>query len=165
MTSRRTFLAGAMALAAAPLAAQDRRQYRIGMLETVPIAANNANLAELHKGMKDLGHEEGKTYIVLYRSAEGRTERFAALASELARQKVDVFLTRGTPATLAARDTDSGIPVIASAMADAMTGMPLSVSRAASVAGVPRVKKTSTFCRASSLASAGNLSVRPSAER
>jgi putative ABC transport system substrate-binding protein len=55
---------------------------------------------------------------VLYRSAEGRTERFAALAAELARQNIDVFLTRGTPATLAARDTESGIPVVASAIAD-----------------------------------------------
>jgi putative ABC transport system substrate-binding protein len=123
MSSRRTFLAGALALAAAPLAAQERRQFRIGMLETVPIAANNANLAELHKGLKDLGYEEGKDYAVLYRSAEGRTERFPALAAELARQKVDVFLTRGTPATLAARDTDSGIPVVASAIADAIDGV------------------------------------------
>src|SRR3954466_8248579 len=97
MSSRRTFLAGAMALAAAPLAAQERRQVRIGMLETVSIAANNGNLAELHKGLQDLGYEEGKTYIVLYRSAEGHTERFPALAAELVRQKVDVFLTRGTP--------------------------------------------------------------------
>jgi len=128
MTSRRTFLAGAVALAAAPavappLAAQERRLVRIGMLETVPIAANNANLAELHKGLKELGYEEGKSYVVLYRSADGRTERFAALAAELARQKVDVFLTRGTPATLAARDTESGVPVIASAIADAIDGV------------------------------------------
>ena len=123
MTSRRTFLAGAVALAAAPLAAQEKRQVRIGMLETVPIAANNANLAELHKGLKGLGYEEGKTYVVLYRSAEGRTERFPALAAELARQKVDVFLTRGTPATLAARDTESGIPVVASAIGDSIDGV------------------------------------------
>jgi putative tryptophan/tyrosine transport system substrate-binding protein len=127
MTSRRTFLAGAVALAAAPaplpIAAQEKRVYRIGMLETVPIAANNANLAELHKGLKDLGHEESQTYLVLYRSAEGHTERFPALAAELVRQKVDVFLTRGTPATLAARDTESGIPVIASAIADPIDGV------------------------------------------
>ncbi|HKU45559.1 MAG TPA: ABC transporter substrate-binding protein, partial [Burkholderiales bacterium] len=76
-----------------------------------------------HKGLKELGYEEGKSYVVLYRSADGRTERFAALAAELARQKVDVFLTRGTPATLAARDTESGVPVIASAIADAIDGV------------------------------------------
>ena len=123
MTSRRTFLAGALALATAPLAAQERRPLRIGMLETVPIAANNANLSELHKGLKDLGYTEGKSYVVLYRSADGRTERFPGLAAELARQKVDVFLTRGTPATLAARDTESGIPVVASAIADSIDGV------------------------------------------
>ncbi len=123
MTSRRTFLAGAAALAAAPLAAQERQVIRIGMLETVPIASNNANLSELHRGLKELGYEEGKSYVVLYRSAEGRTERFPALAAELAKQKVDVFLTRGTPATLAARDTESGVPVIASAIADSIEGV------------------------------------------
>ena len=119
MTSRRTFLAGALALTAAPLAAQDKpTPKRIGMLETLAIRMNNAHLVEFHKGMKELGHEEGQSYIVLYRSAEGRAERFPALAAELARLKVDVFLTRGTPATLAARDTESGIPVVASAIAE-----------------------------------------------
>jgi len=92
--------------------------YRIGMLESVPIAAASLNLGEFHRGMKELGYEEGRAYLVLYRSAEGRTERFPALAAELARQNIDVFLTRGTPATIAARDTESGIPVVASAIAD-----------------------------------------------
>ena len=119
MTSRRTFLAGALALTAAPLAAQDKPALRrIGMIENLPIGASNANLVELHKGLKELGHEEGKTYLIVYRSADGRAERFASIATELARQKVDVFLTRGTPATIAARDTQSGIPVVASAVAD-----------------------------------------------
>jgi putative tryptophan/tyrosine transport system substrate-binding protein len=119
MTSRRTFLAGALALTAAPLAAQDKPPLRrIGMIENLPIGASNANLVELHKGLKELGHEEGKTYLIVYRSADGRAERFASIATELARQKVDVFLTRGTPATIAARDTQSGIPVVASAVAD-----------------------------------------------
>jgi putative ABC transport system substrate-binding protein len=141
MTSRRTFLAGALALGCAPLAAQEKRErvYRIGMLETLPIAANNANLAELHKGLKDLGYEESRSYVVLYRSAEGHTDRFAALAAELARQKVDVFLTRGTPATLAARDTESGIPVVASAIADPIDGVTGLTSNVAEI-GAKRIE-------------------------
>jgi len=114
-------MAGALAFAAAPVAAQQKpaaKVYRIGMLESVPIAAASLYLGEFHRGMKELGYEEGRTYLVLYRSSEGRTERFTALAAELARQNIDVFLTRGTPATLAARDTESGIPVVASAIAD-----------------------------------------------
>ena len=88
------------------------------MLEAVPISSNNVNLVEFHKGMRELGHEDGKTYLVVYRSAEGRGERFPALAAELAKQKIDVFLTRGTPATIAARDTETGIPIVAAAVAD-----------------------------------------------
>lgn len=119
MTSRRTFLAGALALTAAPLGAQRKPVLkRIGMLETAPVAANTTNLVEFHKGMEELGHREGETYVVLYRSAEGRAERFPALAAELVKQKVDVFVTRGTPATIAARDTETGIPIVASAVAD-----------------------------------------------
>jgi putative ABC transport system substrate-binding protein len=124
MTSRRTFLAGALALTAAPLGAQQKKPAvpsqpkRIGMLETVPISANGSNLVEFHKGMQELGHQDGKTYLIVYRSAEGRAERFPALAAELAKQKIDVFLTRGTPATIAARDTETGIPIVASAVAD-----------------------------------------------
>jgi len=123
MTSRRTFLAGALALTAAPLGAQQKpaaaaQPKRIGMLEAVPISSNNVNLVEFHKGMRELGHEDGKTYLVVYRSAEGRGERFPALAAELAKQKIDVFLTRGTPATIAARDTETGIPIVAAAVAD-----------------------------------------------
>src|ERR671935_1797040 len=118
---RRRFLAGALALAAARLAAQEKpasKLARIGMLESVPIGAASINLGEFHRGMTELGHEEGRSYLVLYRSSDGRGERFALLATELARQGIDVFLTRGTPATLAARDTESGIPVVASAVAD-----------------------------------------------
>jgi putative tryptophan/tyrosine transport system substrate-binding protein len=116
MKARRRFLAGLLVVAAAPLGAQPKRAHRIGMLETVPIAANTANLGEFHKGMQELGYAEGTGYFVLYRSSEGRPERFPALAAELARQNVDLFLTRGTPAALAA--VRHGRPVVAAAIAD-----------------------------------------------
>ncbi|HET7363744.1 MAG TPA: ABC transporter substrate-binding protein [Burkholderiales bacterium] len=131
MKPRRRFLAGALALAAARLTAQEKpaaKVYRIGMLESVPIGAATINLGEFHRGMSELGHEEGRTYLVFYRSSDGRAERFASLATELARQGVDVFLARGTPAAIAARDTETGIPVVASAVAD-----PLEAKLAASL--------------------------------
>lgn len=143
MTSRRSFIAGALALAWAPLGAQEKpaaRLHRIGMLETVSIGANNANLVELHKGLKELGYAEGRTYLILYRSAEGHTERFPALAAELARQKVDVFLTRGTPATIAARDVAGGIPVVASAVADAVEGNVTGLTSAVAELAAKRVE-------------------------
>ncbi|MFN2643877.1 MAG: ABC transporter substrate-binding protein [Burkholderiales bacterium] len=121
MKPRRRFLAGALAFAAAPLAAQEKpaaKLFRVGMLESVPIAASSLNLGQFHNGMRELGYEEGRSYLVFYRSSDGRAERFPALAAELVRQSVDVFVARGTPATLAARDTETGIPVVTSAIAD-----------------------------------------------
>ncbi len=120
MNARRRALAGLLALAAAPLGAQPRRVYRIGMLEAVPIAASGRNLGEFHKGMRDAGYAEGTDYLVLYRSSEGRAERFPALADDLLRQNVDVFLTRGTLATIAAARARGDVPVVAAAIADAL---------------------------------------------
>jgi putative ABC transport system substrate-binding protein len=117
MNGRRRVLAGLLVVAAAPLCAQPKRPYRIGMLETVPIGANNANLVEFHKGMQEAGYAEGSGYVVVYRSAGGRSERFPALAAELVRQRVDVLVTRGTLATLAAARAGS-VPVVAAAIAD-----------------------------------------------
>ena len=50
-------------------------------------------------------------------SCDGRSERFADLAADLARAKPDVIVTRGTPATRAAKDIGS-IPVVMAASAD-----------------------------------------------
>src|SRR5438128_2279970 len=61
MGSRWTAVLVLLAMLSAPLAAQDKpKLYRIGMLEAVPIAANNTNLVEFHKGLKELGHAEGQ---------------------------------------------------------------------------------------------------------
>jgi ABC-type uncharacterized transport system substrate-binding protein len=50
--------------------------------------------------------------VIEYRSADGRDERFPGLATELARLKVDLLLTRGTPAALAAKSATGTIPVV-----------------------------------------------------
>lgn len=118
MNARRRALAGLLALTAWPLGAQPRRAYRIGMLEAVPIADSSRNLGEFHKGMRDSGSVEGADYVILYRWPEGRPERLPALADELLRENVDVFLTRGTPATLAAARAPGDVPVVAAAIAD-----------------------------------------------
>ncbi len=119
---RRTFL-GALAsgLLAAPLvgeAQQAGKVYRIGILEAIPAAQNAANLAALRKGLRDLGYVEGRNLIIEYRSADGRAERFSDLASELVRLKVDLIVTRGTPAARAAKNATGTIPVVMATMGD-----------------------------------------------
>ena len=63
--------------------------------------------------MRDLGYAEGKNLIIEYRSAEGRLERLAELATELVRAKVDVIVPRGTNAALAAKNATGVIPIVA----------------------------------------------------
>src|SRR5215211_7795400 len=91
-------------------AQQAGKIYRIGILEALPAARNAANLDALRKGLRDLGYVEGRNLVIEYRSADGRAERFPDLASELVRLKVDLIVTRGTPAARAAKNATGTIP-------------------------------------------------------
>jgi ABC-type uncharacterized transport system substrate-binding protein len=92
--------------------------YRIGMLERTSTATNAANLGAFRQGLRELGYVEGKNLVIEYRSADGRDERFAALAAELVGLNVDLILTRGTPAALAAKGATATIPVVITGLAD-----------------------------------------------
>ena len=114
-----TLLGGAVA--AWPLTARAQQVgkiYRIGILETIPAAQNAANLDALRKGLRDLGYVEGRNLVIEYRSADGRAERFPDLASELVRLKVDLIVTRGTPAARAAKKATGTIPTLMATMGD-----------------------------------------------
>jgi putative ABC transport system substrate-binding protein len=131
---RRTFLAGTGAvLLAAPLAAEAQpagKVTRIGMLEPTSMALNAANLDAFRQGLRELGYVEGKNFVVEYRSADGRGERFPDLAAELVRLKVDVILTRGTPAVIAAKNATRTIPVVMAASGDpVLSGVVASLAR------------------------------------
>ena len=111
----------AVSLALAPLAAEGQQAgkiYRIGMLETTSMALNAANLDAFRQGLRELGYVEGRNFMIEYRSADGRRERFPELATELVRLKVDVILTRGTPAVMAAKNATGTIPVVMAASGD-----------------------------------------------
>src|ERR1700692_4791101 len=111
--NRRTFIGGiAGGVLAAPLAApaqQVGKVYRIGSLETISASQNAAKLDALRKGLRELGYVEGRNLIIEYRSADGRSERFPDLASELGRLKVDLIVPRGTPAARAAKNATGTI--------------------------------------------------------
>jgi putative ABC transport system substrate-binding protein len=126
-----TLLGGAAA--AWPLAAraqQSGRSWRIGVLETVSAEANAANFEAFKRGLAELGYAEGRNYVVDYRSADGHADRFANYAVELTRVPVDVIVTRGTPAALAAKQATSTIPVVMAAIGEPLgTGVIASLAR------------------------------------
>jgi putative ABC transport system substrate-binding protein len=123
MMRRREFMLLGGAAIAWPLAAraqQPGKQWRIGMLETISAAANAASFNALRKGLRDLGYVEGNNLIIEYRSAEGASDHFPELAAELVRQNVDLIVTRGTPAVLAAKAATVTIPVVMAAIGEPM---------------------------------------------
>src|SRR5437879_13388404 len=104
MATRRAFMAGALAVVAAPLAAQEKkaeRVYRIGVLESVSLSDNAANIDEFRKGLRDLGYVEGQNLLIEYRSAEGRVSRYPHLDAALSGLKVDLVVARRPAATMA----------------------------------------------------------------
>ncbi len=107
-------------LAAPPVAEAQPvgKVYRIGMLETRSSVLNGANIDAFRQGLQELGYKEGQNLEIVYRSSDGRVGRFPDLASELVRQNVDLILTRGTPAALAAKRATRTIPVVMAASAD-----------------------------------------------
>jgi len=64
------------------------------------------------QGMRELGYVEGQNVTIAYRFADGKVERLPDLASELVRLKLDCIVTAGTPATHAARQATSTIPIV-----------------------------------------------------
>jgi putative ABC transport system substrate-binding protein len=109
---RRRFLATSLASAlAAPVAAgaqQPGKVYRIGALLTTPNPLEDV----LWQGLRELGWVEGQNFILERRYAEGRNERHAAHAAELLRLQPDLIIAVGTPATLAAKEATTTIPVV-----------------------------------------------------
>jgi putative tryptophan/tyrosine transport system substrate-binding protein len=90
----------------------------IGWLTFRPLSEASLGAAALRRELRALGYIEGKNIAIVYRSAEGRPERFPTLADELVRLKVDVLLTPGTPAALAAKNATRTIPIVFTAVAD-----------------------------------------------
>ena len=129
---RITLAVGAL-LCAAPLATEAQQAgkvYRIGVLDVVGVASNEANLSAFRQGLRELGYVEGQNLVIEYRSADGRAERFPDLATELVRLKVDVIVTRGTSAALAAKHVTETIPIVMASSGDpAAYGIVASLAR------------------------------------
>lgn len=79
--------------------------------------------------MRELGWIEGRTVAIVYRWAEGRGERFAEIAAEFVRLKVDVILAAGTAPSLAAKQATAVIPIVF-----ALAGDPVGTGLVASLA-------------------------------
>lgn len=101
-----------LALGSSAEAQEPAKLPRIGVLVALPPATVSASIEAFRLGLKELGHIEGKSILLEYRSAEGQLDRLPALAAELERLKVDVIVTGGPAATRPARNATATIPIV-----------------------------------------------------
>jgi len=127
-----TLLGGAAA--AWPLAAraeQPRKIYRVGLLVTgVPMGATDKRRQTFLSVLAAHGFVDGQNLVFVQRSADAHPERLDDLAAELKGANVDVIVTFGYPAALAAKKSTRDIPIVISAAGDPVaTGLVDGVAR------------------------------------
>jgi putative tryptophan/tyrosine transport system substrate-binding protein len=131
---RREFitLLGGAALAQ-PLAARAQQVGKlptIGFLGPLSQSAMSPWTAAFVQRLRELGWLEGRTVAIEYRWGEGRDERFVEIAAEFVRLKVDVIVTGGTAAVIAAKQATSVIPIVFGTAGDPVgTGLVASLAR------------------------------------
>jgi len=133
MMDRRTVIGMlAAGIIAAPLASKAQTAptvRRIGFLGS----GARPTTDELHEGdapLRALGWVEGKNLIVERRYTNGRAELLRPLAEELVRLNVELIVTHGSGATLAAKNATTTIPIVIMSAGDPVrTGLVASLSR------------------------------------
>ena len=100
-----------LALCASAEAQQTGKTFRIGFLDR-GTAASAVHLDAFRRELNKLGWVEGKSLIIEYRFAEGKTERLPELGAELVRLKVDLIVATGSEPTFAAKSATASIPIV-----------------------------------------------------
>jgi putative ABC transport system substrate-binding protein len=113
VTTRRIALASIFALAVFAAAAAEAQPTvtipRIGFL--APSAPSPVGEA-FRRALRDLGYVEDRNAVIYSRWAEGRFDRLPGLVAELVSLNVDIMVTVGAQATLAAKQALGATPVV-----------------------------------------------------
>lgn len=112
-------------------AQQPKKVARIGFLSVNPAFSLEPRVKAFREALRELGYMEGKNIAIEYRHAEGRRDRLAAVAAELASLKVDVIVVAGgTAPALAAKEATSTIPIVMTYVGDPVArGLIVSLAR------------------------------------
>jgi putative ABC transport system substrate-binding protein len=125
-------LTGALAAPGGAAAQPTARTRRVGFLTLNAETSGTGPVTReaLRQALKELGYDEGKNLALEVRFADGRRELLAGFALELLRSRVEVIVTLGTPATVAARDATTSVPIVFIAVGDPVgSGFAASLAR------------------------------------
>jgi putative ABC transport system substrate-binding protein len=130
---RREFMAllggAAATLPLSVRAQQTAKLPTIGFLGASTAAASSQATEAFLRRLHELGWIEGRTVMIEYRWAEGRSERYAEIAAEFVQLQVNVMVTVGG-AVPAAKKATSAIPIVFPAAADPLgSGFVASLAR------------------------------------
>jgi putative ABC transport system substrate-binding protein len=130
---RREFIAALGGAAVWPLAAHAQQAAKlptIGFLGPLTPSSQSEWTDAFVQSMRAHGWIEGRTVAIEYRWGEGRSERLAEIVAEFVRLKVNVIVTAGTEAVIAAKQTTSVIPIVFGQAGDPVgTGLVASLGR------------------------------------
>jgi ABC-type uncharacterized transport system substrate-binding protein len=80
--------------------------------------------------MRELNYVEGRNLVIRPAFGDGKQERLPALGADLVSAKVDVIVTTGGPATVAAQRATSWIPIVMMVVSDPVAqGLVASLAR------------------------------------
>jgi putative ABC transport system substrate-binding protein len=99
-------------------------------LVATTLLVESPRVAAFVQRLRELGWIESRTVAIEVRYADGRNERFAEIAAEFVRLKVDVIVTQGTASVIAARQAAAVIPIVFAGVGDPVsTGLVASLAR------------------------------------
>ena len=106
--------AGALAAPFGALSQQQGKVWRIGFISGTapPASLETAPQGGFLQGMRELGYVEGRHFVMEWRFAEAKAERYVEFAAELARLKVDVVVTGAPQAVRPMQHAAPQIPIV-----------------------------------------------------
>jgi len=112
-----TLLGGAAAWPLTARAQQPGKLSTVGFLGAATLSTWSPWVAAFVERLREIGWIENRTIVIEYRWAQGREERYAEIAREFVRLKVDVIVTVGS-AVAAAKQATSAIPIVFAVASD-----------------------------------------------
>ena len=123
-------VAGVLSLTHVSAAETVHKIVRIGFVGTTSPSTFPPGISAFWDRLRELGYVEGQNLMVESRWAEGHLDRLPALMTEMVERKVDVIVTWGTPAAIAAKNAADTIPIVFMQSADPIgSGLAASLAR------------------------------------